>query len=148
MLALSCPYVGPYLGLRLPFRVTYLDPMLTLSCRDVGPIGPLCWPDLGLRPPRVVDPSVACPYVGPILPVWWQYVDPIWPLCWLYLASMLALAWPSVAPSCQQIYPKEVKTPSTGHFFRSGEPLEVRDHVKRGLRRQRPLRRLLLLLVR
>ena len=43
----------------------------------------------------------------------------------------LALSWPYVAPSCRQILPNYVKTPSTCHFFRSGAPPERQNHVKR-----------------
>ena len=73
-----------------------LAPMLTRSR-----ILPLCWPHVGFRSPRVVDPTVACPYVGPFFPLWWPYlssmllhVDLILPLCWPHLAAMLALSSP------------------------------------------------------
>ena len=68
-------------------------------------------PYLGLRLPRVVDPSVPCPYVDPILPLWSPYLSPMLPLAYLspmvppsltlcqpYLAPMLALSSPSVGP--------------------------------------------------
>ena len=83
-----------------------LAPMLTRSR-----ILPLCWPHVGFRSPRVVDPTVACPYVGPFFPLWWPYlssmllhVDPILPLC-PYLGLRLprvvdpSIAGPYVSPS-------------------------------------------------
>ena len=68
-----------------------LAPMLTRSR-----ILPLCWPHVGFRSPRVVDPTVACPYVGPILLTlgWWPYLG-------LRLPRVVdpSIAGPYVSPS-------------------------------------------------
>ena len=75
--------------------------------------------------------SARCePYVGPMFAYvsrMWPQVGPMLALCW----PKLALCWPYVAPSCRQILPNYVKTPSTCHFFRSGAPPEAQNHVKR-----------------
>ena len=84
----------------------------------------VCWPYVGL----------SWPYLAPMLALSWPYFGPRWPyvgLSWPYLAPMLALSWPYVAPSCRQIWPNYVETPSTCHFSRSGAPPEPQNHVKR-----------------
>ena len=95
-------YVGPIPSPRLDRSRRYVGPMLALC----WPMSALCWPKLAL----------SCPYVG---------------RSWPYLASMLALCWPMLALCWASATANYVKTPSTGHFFRSGPPSTPQNHVKR-----------------
>ena len=55
-------------------------------------------------------------------------------LCWPRppLWPKLALSWPYVAPSCRQILPNYVKTPSTCHFSVPAHPKRGNSAVSKG----------------
>ena len=92
--SVACPYVGPIFPLCSPYLAPMLPQHVSKFTRTMSKdlqhdifsvpghplkntVGPLCWP--------YVDPSVAYPYVGPILPLCWPYLPPMLPLSCPYM---------------------------------------------------------------